>query len=195
VISAKNRRHRHVGDGQHSKAAGIFNRKRRWRNRSSPPLEFDAPRKQGGYWNRRGTVDGIVHQRRAYRKSLREAMAFRRVEVAAFSPPKALLLLGASDVYFGTDCILKPIASTTVWEEHFQICFVKQIASDAEAANLIRLAIRTRRNSADSQILFSILLVGFSKRKNSRAGGRKTRLLPRTRPPWPVRVLAIENLR
>ena len=155
------------------------------------PPWIDAPAKQGGLLE--SARDGLmefVTKDEPIEKSLREAMAFRRVEVAALAA-ETLLLLGRADVYFGTDGILNRSRQRQYWEEHFQM-LRQQIASDAEAANLIRLAIE-RAELADSQILFK-LLVGFST-EELEAGGDEKLVSFLDSASMAVRVLAIENLR
>lgn len=123
-------------------------------------------------------------------KSLREAMAFRRVEVPALAA-ETLLLLGRADVYFGADGILNRPRQRLYWEEHFNM-LRQQIASDAQTAEAIRVAIE-RAELADSQKLYK-LLVGFSPEELEMGGDEKlVEFLDSSS--MAVRVLTIENLR
>ncbi|MFG0253834.1 MAG: hypothetical protein ACF787_01850 [Rhodopirellula sp. JB053] len=123
-------------------------------------------------------------------KALREAMAFRRVEVPALAA-ETLLLLGRADVYFGTDGILHRPRQRLYWEEHFNM-LRQQIASDAQTAESIRVAIE-RAELADSQNLYK-LLVGFTPEELENGGDAKlVEFLDSSS--MAVRVLAIENLR
>ncbi|EMI55851.1 hypothetical protein [Rhodopirellula sallentina] len=123
-------------------------------------------------------------------KALREAMAFRRVEVPALAA-ETLLLLGRADVYFGTDGILHRPRQRLYWEEHFNM-LRQQIASDAQTAEAIRVAIE-RAELADSQNLYK-LLVGFTPEELENGGDAKlVEFLDSSS--MAVRVLAIENLR
>ncbi len=123
-------------------------------------------------------------------KSLREAMAFRRVEVAALAA-ETLLMLGRADVYFGGDGILNRPRQRLYWEEHVNM-LRQHIASDAAAAEAVRVAIE-RAELADSQKLFK-LLVGFTQDELI-AGGDEQLVQLLDSPSMAVRVLAIENLR
>lgn len=123
-------------------------------------------------------------------KSLREAMTFRRVEVAALAA-ETLLLLGRADVYFGGDGILNRPRQRLYWEEHVDM-LRQQIASDALAAEAVRVAIE-RAELADSRRLFK-LLVGFTPEELA-AGADAELVSLLDSPSMAVRVLAIENLR
>jgi hypothetical protein len=123
-------------------------------------------------------------------KSLREAMAFRRVEVAALAA-ETLLMLGRADVYFGGDGILNRPRQRLYWEEHVNM-LRQHIASDAAAAEAVRVAIE-RAELADSQKLFK-LLVGYTQDELI-AGGDEQLVQLLDSPSMAVRVLAIENLR
>ena len=122
-------------------------------------------------------------------KSLREAMAFRRVEVAALAA-ETLLLLGRADVYFGKDGILSRPRQRVFWTEHFEM-LRQHIASSAEAAASIQAAVK-RAELADSEALFK-LLVGFTN-DELKNGGDQTLVDYLDSASMPVRVLAIENL-
>lgn len=123
-------------------------------------------------------------------KALREAMAFRRVEVAALAA-ETLLLLGRADVYFGSDGILSRPRQRLFWTEHFQM-LRQHIASDAKAAADVKSAIALAE-LADSDNLFK-LLVGFTNEELADGGDEKlVKLLDSAS--MPVRVLAIENLK
>ncbi len=123
-------------------------------------------------------------------KSLREAMTFRRVEVAALAA-ETLLLLGRADVYFGGDGILNRPRQRLYWEEHVDM-LRQQIDSSAEAAEAVRVAIR-RAELADSKRLFK-LLVGFT--PEELAAGADAELVGMLdSSSMAVRVLTIENLR
>ena len=123
-------------------------------------------------------------------KALREAMAFRRVEVAALAA-ETLLLLGRADVYFGSDGILSRPRQRLFWTEHFQM-LRQHIASDAKAAADVKSAIALAE-LADSDNLFK-LLVGFTNEELA-AGGDEMLVKLLDSASMPVRVLAIENLK
>lgn len=123
-------------------------------------------------------------------KSLREAMTFRRVEVAALAA-ETLLLLGRADVYFGGDGILNRPRQRLYWEEHV-VMLRQHIASDAAAAEAVRVAIE-RAELADSMRLFK-LLIGFTQEELA-AGADAELVSLLDSPSMAVRVLAIENLR
>ncbi|SMP46151.1 hypothetical protein SAMN06265222_10274 [Neorhodopirellula lusitana] len=123
-------------------------------------------------------------------KSLREAMEFRRVEVAALAG-ETLLLLGRADVYFGKDGILSRPRQRLFWTEHFQM-LRQQMASSATTAATIQNAIK-RAELADSDGLFK-LLVGYTQDELANGGDAKlVEYLDSAS--MPVRVLAIENLK
>lgn len=126
----------------------------------------------------------------AIEKSLREAMTFRRVEVAALAA-ETLLLLGRADVYFGGDGILHRPRQRLYWKEHVDM-LRQQVASSAEAAEAVRVAIE-RAELADSKRLFQ-LLVGFTP-EELEAGADAELVAMLDSSSMAVRVLAIENLR
>ncbi|MEM6978067.1 MAG: hypothetical protein AAF539_00285 [Planctomycetota bacterium] len=123
-------------------------------------------------------------------RSLREAMAFRRVEVAALAA-ETLLMIGRGDVYFGNDGIFSRVRQRTYWTEHFETLRL-EIARSADAAVSVRDA-AMRAELADGAVLFQ-LLVGFSPQQLA-AGGDENLVDWLDSPSMPVRVLAIENLR
>lgn len=138
---------------------------------------------------RKGLLD-FVDPAKPIEKSLREAMAFRRIEVAALAA-ETLLLLGRADVYFGSDGILSRPRQRLFWTEHFQM-LRQHIASDAKAAASVQTAV-ARAELADSANLFR-LLVGFTQEELANGGDEKlVGLLDSAS--MPVRVLAIENLK
>lgn len=138
---------------------------------------------------RKGLLD-FIDPTKPIEKSLREAMAFRRIEVAALAA-ETLLLLGREDVYFGSDGILSRPRQRLFWTEHFQM-LRQHIASDAKAAASVQTAV-ARAELADSANLFR-LLVGFSQEELANGGDEKlVEFLDSAS--MPVRVLAIENLK
>ncbi|MEM6776486.1 MAG: hypothetical protein AAF670_02445 [Planctomycetota bacterium] len=138
---------------------------------------------------RDGLVD-FVQGGNSLEQSLREAMSFRRVEVAALAA-ETLLMLGRADVYFGNDGMLSRPLQRRYWTEHFQT-LRRQIALSAEAASQVRQAVMSAE-LADGDVLFK-LLIGFSPKELAN-GGDAQLVEWLDSPSMPVRVLAIENLR
>tara|TARA_R110002072_G_scaffold11215_6_gene51132 strand:+ start:2110 stop:4800 length:2691 start_codon:yes stop_codon:yes gene_type:complete len=123
-------------------------------------------------------------------KELREAMAFRRVEVSALAA-QTLLLIGRADVYFGATGILSTPRHRLYFTEHFQQ-LRQHMASDAQAAKAIDDAIQ-QAEQADDEILFE-LLVGYN--NDQLEAGADAKLIEYLNSSsMSVRVLAIENLR
>ncbi|MEP3932947.1 hypothetical protein, partial [Rhodopirellula bahusiensis] len=123
-------------------------------------------------------------------KELREAMAFRRVEVSALAA-QTLLLIGRADVYFGATGILSTPRHRLYFTEHFQQ-LRQHMASDAEAAKAIDEAIE-QAERADGDTLFE-LLVGYN--NDQLEAGADAKLIEHLNSSsMSVRVLAIENLR
>ncbi|MCC9655817.1 hypothetical protein [Rhodopirellula halodulae] len=123
-------------------------------------------------------------------KELREAMAFRRVEVSALAA-QTLLLIGRADVYFGANGILSTPRHRLYFTEHFQQ-LRQHMASDAEAAKALDEAIQ-KAEQADGDTLFE-LLVGYNNEQLE--AGKDAELIEHLgSSSMSVRVLAIENLR
>ncbi|MFG0267913.1 MAG: hypothetical protein ACF8AM_22580, partial [Rhodopirellula sp. JB055] len=123
-------------------------------------------------------------------KELREAMAFRRVEVSALAA-QTLLMIGRADVYFGASGILSTPRHRLYFTEHFQQ-LRQHMASDATAAKAIDEAIQ-QAEKADGETLFE-LLVGYNNDQlESGADAKLVEYLNSSS--MSVRVLAIENLR
>ncbi|GAB5516352.1 hypothetical protein [Rhodopirellula baltica] len=123
-------------------------------------------------------------------KELREAMAFRRVEVSALAA-QTLLLIGRADVYFGATGILSTPRHRLYFTEHFRQ-LRQHMASDARAAKAIDDAIQ-QAEQADDEILFE-LLVGYN--NDQLEAGADAKLIEYLNSSsMSVRVLAIENLR
>ena len=138
---------------------------------------------------RKGLLD-FIDPTKPIEKSLREAMAFRRIEVAALAA-ETLLLLGRADVYFGSDGVLSRPRQRLFWTEHFQM-LRQYIASDAKAAASVQVAV-ARAEFADRDNLFR-LLVGYSQEELANGDDEKlVQFLDSAS--MPVRVLAIENLK
>ncbi|KLU03184.1 putative transmembrane protein [Rhodopirellula islandica] len=123
-------------------------------------------------------------------KELREAMAFRRVEVSALAA-QTLLMIGRADVYFGATGILSTPRHRLYFTEHFQQ-LRQHMASDAEAAKAIDNAIQ-QAEQADGETLFE-LLVGYNN-EQLEAGADAKLVEYLSSSSMSVRVLAIENLR
>ncbi|WDQ16581.1 hypothetical protein [Rhodopirellula sp. P2] len=123
-------------------------------------------------------------------KELREAMAFRRVEVSALAA-QTLLMIGRADVYFGATGILSTPRHRLYFTEHFQQ-LRQHMASDAEAAKSIDEAIQ-QAEQADGKTLFE-LLVGYNN-EQLEAGADAKLVEYLNSSSMSVRVLAIENLR
>lgn len=150
----------------------------------------DAAQKNLAFASAREGLMDFVTKVEPVEKTLREAMAFRRVEVAALAA-ETLLLLGRADVYFGSDGILSRPRQRLFWTEHFQM-LRQHIASSAQAAADVKSAIKLAE-LADSDNLFK-LLVGFTNDELAAGGDEKlVKLLDSAS--MPVRVLAIENLK
>ena len=141
----------------------------------------------------RGARDGLltlVSNEPSLVMSLREAVRFRRPEVAGLAA-RTLLLVDQPDVYFGGDGILNQDRHRAYWTEHY-LALVAAIDRSAESARAIDAAIE-QMYAADHEDLFR-LLVGYSQRQLA-AGGDAELVEFLHSPSMAIRVLAIENLR
>ena len=138
----------------------------------------------------RETLLELVEGDQPITKSLREATTFRRSEVAALAG-RALLAMGVSDVYFGSDGLLSKPDQRNYWPDHYQD-LVSAIDRDGDSAMAVLESIGTME-SADAQTLFQ-LLTGFSQKQL--VEGRDATLVDLLDSnSMAVRVLARENLR
>lgn len=132
----------------------------------------------------------LVRDNDAIELSLREALDFRRVEVAALAA-RTLLLLGRHDVYFGADGIFNQPRQRNYWPEHFE-ALVRSIDTGAETAVAVREAIE-RMDGAQATVIYRMLWL-FSD-SQLEAGADATLVRALDDPNLTVRVLASENLR
>lgn len=141
----------------------------------------------------RGARDGLltlVSNEPTLVMSLREAVRFRRPEVAGLAA-RTLLLVDQPDVYFGGDGVLNQDRHRAYWPEHY-LALVAAMDRGAESARAIDAAIG-QLYAADHEDLFR-LLVGYSQRQLA-AGGDAELVEFLHSPSMAIRVLAIENLR
>ena len=141
----------------------------------------------------RGARDGLltlVSNEPSLAMSLREAVRFRRPEVAGLAA-RTLLLVDQPDVYFGGDGVLNQDRHRAYWSEHY-LALVAAIDRSSESARAIDAAIE-QMYAADHEDLFR-LLVGYSQRQLA-AGGDAELVEFLHSPSMAIRVLAIENLR
>ncbi|WP_417739076.1 hypothetical protein [Rosistilla oblonga] len=122
--------------------------------------------------------------------SLREAVGFRRAEVASLAA-RSLLALGVSDVYFGTKGIFENDAQKSHWQEHF-VAVQSRLDRGGQFATDLRDSI-VRMDAARAPGLYR-LLWGFS--PEQLAGGDDFALIEALNDAaLAKRVLALENLR
>lgn len=122
--------------------------------------------------------------------SLREALDFRRVEVAALAA-RTLLLLGRYDVYFGADGVFNQPRQRNYWPDQFG-AMVTAINRGPETAAAVRQAIE-RMDGAQAQLIYRMLWL-YSDRQLA-AGADETLVRALDDSNMTLRVLASENLR
>ena len=154
------------------------------------PVWTEAPPSNEFVESAREGVLSYLQEDEPLEKSLREAMEFRRPEVAALAA-ETLLMIGRADVYFGTDGILSRSRQREYWTEHFQ-ALRQQMDSGVQAAQDMHASVM-RAELADGERLYK-LLVGYSAEELA-AGGDAELVDALGSPSMAVRVLAIENLK
>jgi len=132
----------------------------------------------------------LIGNEPSFEMSLREAIAFRRVEVGALAA-RTLLLMGMPDVYFGGDGVLNQDRHRNHWTEHVE-ALRRAIDRDAEAAVEVEAAIE-RMASAERDPLFR-MLIGFTQQELE-SGADEALVAMLDSPSMAIRVLAIETLR
>ena len=121
---------------------------------------------------------------------LRESVGYRRAEVAALGA-RSLLMLGASDTYFGANGILDNTDQKSHWQDHF-VALRQQIDRSPESALRLKESI-TRMNAAEAESIFR-LLSGYSQAQLV-AGADFELVEALNDATLHIRVLALENLR
>ena len=140
--------------------------------------------------NARDGLRELIGNEPSFEMSLREAIAFRRVEVGALAA-RTLLLIGMPDVYFGGDGVLNQDRHRNHWTEHVD-ALRRAVDRDAEAAAEVDAAIE-RMASAERDTLFR-LLIGFTQ-QDLKSGADEALVAMLDSPSMAIRVLAIETLR
>ncbi|QDS90728.1 hypothetical protein EC9_49440 [Rosistilla ulvae] len=139
--------------------------------------------------SRKGLLE-LIDETKTIEISLREAVGFRRAEVAALAA-RSLLALGVSDVYFGTKGIFENDAQKSHWQEHF-VAVQSHLDRGGQYATDLRDSI-FRMDAARAPGLYR-LLWGYS--PEQLASGEDFALIEALNDgALATRVLALENLR
>ncbi|QDV71173.1 hypothetical protein Poly24_49070 [Rosistilla carotiformis] len=139
--------------------------------------------------SRKGMLE-LIDATKTIEITLREAVGFRRAEVAALAA-RSLLMLGISDVYFGTKGIFENDAQRSHWQEHF-VSLQSQLDRGGQNATAIRDSI-ARMNAAQAARQYR-LLWGYSPAQLA-SGGDFELIEALNDGALTTRVLALENLR
>ena len=132
----------------------------------------------------------FLEQDQSLSLSLREATSFRKGEVASLAA-QVLLLMGNSDVYFGTDGVLSQPKQRMYFGDHYR-ALLTATNRDAESAKRLREEI-SKMDAANNKAIFR-LLTGYS--TNQLVEGADEDLVEfLDSNSMAVRIFAIENLR
>lgn len=139
--------------------------------------------------SRKGLLE-LIDDTKTIEISLREAVGFRRAEVAALAA-RSLLTLGVPDIYFGAKGIFESETQKSHWQEHFA-AMQSHLDRGGQHAIGLRDAI-ARMNAAQATSQYR-LLWGYS--PEQLAGGADFALIEALNDAaLTTRVLALENLR
>ncbi|NND97339.1 MAG: hypothetical protein HKN47_08435 [Pirellulaceae bacterium] len=168
---------------------------------SDPPKKTDLPMLPD-WVDRKETDDSVLdesaregllallEQEQPILLSLREAVGFRKSEVAALAA-QTMLHMGHSDVYFGTDGILSQSKQRAYWTDHFRT-LRSSLNRSPDIAGKLQEEI-AKMDSANGKSLVR-LLVGFS--QSQLVEGADEELIEMLDSnSMAVRVMATENLR